>query len=149
MFRSGLALLHADLGRLEEARESFDALAVDQFRALPRDVNWLNAMDELAQVCAALGDREHAATLYALLLPYADQNVVVAFADACEGSVSRYLGLLATTAGRWDAAARHFEAALAMNQRIRARPLLAVTAVNHALAGCPAPSGEEQADRRR
>ena len=55
--------------------------------------------------------------LYDLLLPYADRCVVID-APFCQGSASRPLGLLTTTMGRLDAAARHFEDALAMNTRI-------------------------------
>jgi hypothetical protein len=47
------------------------------------------------------------------------------------GSVSRFLGILASTAGRGDAA-RHFEDALAMNERIGARPWLAHTQDDYA-----------------
>jgi hypothetical protein len=38
------------------------------------------------------------------------------------GSVARYLGLLAATAGRPDQAERHFERALAMNERMGLSP---------------------------
>jgi hypothetical protein len=46
--------------------------------------------------------------------------------------VARYLGLAATTAGRLDEAAEHFEAALAMNERMGARPWLALTQRDYA-----------------
>jgi hypothetical protein len=124
-FRCGLALLYTQSGRLDAARAIFDELAADDFHVLPRDGNWLNAMDELAQVCAALADTKRASVLYDLLRPYAGENVVAAFADACEGSVARYLGLLAATQSQWVLAAEHFEAAIAMNQRLGARPLVA------------------------
>jgi uncharacterized protein HemY len=41
--------------------------------------------------------------------------------------VARYLGLLAHVGNRWDEAARHFEDALAMNERMGLRPWLART----------------------
>jgi hypothetical protein len=44
---------------------------------------------------------------------------VVVDASFSLGSAPRPLGLLATTMGRFDAAARHFEGALEMNARIR------------------------------
>jgi uncharacterized protein HemY len=43
------------------------------------------------------------------------------------GSVSRSLGILAATTGDWDAAAAHFEDALAANAAMDARPWLAST----------------------
>jgi uncharacterized protein HemY len=41
--------------------------------------------------------------------------------------VTRYLGALAATLGRWEEAVRHFEDALAMNTRMEAWPWLAHT----------------------
>jgi hypothetical protein len=116
-FRCGLALLYCQLGRRDEARAIFEELAASRFAVLPRDNTWLNAMD----------DRPRAAILYEQLAPYAGHNVVVTFADACEGSVARYLGVLATMLSRWENAAGHFEAALTMNARLGARPQLAHT----------------------
>jgi hypothetical protein len=43
------------------------------------------------------------------------------------GSVSRYLGLLATELGRWDMAERHFTVALEMETHIGARATVAWT----------------------
>jgi hypothetical protein len=70
--------------------------------------------------------------LYQRLLPYAEHNVVVGNAIACAGATSRYLGMLATTMSRWAEAETHFQAALAMNARIRARPYLAHTQQQYA-----------------
>jgi DNA-binding NarL/FixJ family response regulator len=84
-------------------------------------------MTYLTDVCTFLGDMARATTLYQLLLPYADRAVVIGNAVACYGAMSRYLGALATTMGRWDAAAQHFEDALTMNTRMGARPWLAHT----------------------
>lgn len=131
-FHSGLALLCCHLGRLAEARITFDELAAQHFDQFPRDANWLNAMDELAQVCAVLGDRERAAMIYERLAPYERHNVVIGFAEGCEGSVARYLGVLAATVARWDEAARHFDAALAMNTALGAWPQLAHTQRDYA-----------------
>ena len=89
-------------------------------------------MTYLTDVCTFLGDTARAATLYQLLLPYAERTVVIGNAVACYGAMSRYLGTLATTLGHWDAAAQHFEDALAMNTRMDARPWLAHT--QHAYA---------------
>ena len=65
--------------------------------------------------------------MYQLLLPYNGRTVVVGFAAACYGALSRYLGVLATTLERWEEAEQHFEDALAMNARMDARPWLAHT----------------------
>jgi tetratricopeptide (TPR) repeat protein len=57
--------------------------------------------------------------LYELLVPHADRCVIT-LALLCQGSVSRSLGLLATTMSRFEDATRHFEHALKMNAQIRA-----------------------------
>src|SRR5262249_46301016 len=114
-WRPGLAVIYSELGRTREARTEFDHLARHDFTDLPRDGLWLASMTYLTDVCAFLGDTAHAATLYRLLLPYAERTVVIGNAVACYGALSRYLGALATTMGHWDAAARHFGNALAMN----------------------------------
>ena len=65
--------------------------------------------------------------LYDILLPYATRNAAPGSSAIFLGAVSYYLGRLATVLSRWDAAARHFDAALAMNTRMRARPAVAHT----------------------
>lgn len=127
VFRCGLALLLCECARPDEAQVQFEQLAAHEFADLPRDASWLNAMAQLSEVCADLGDTRRAAVLYDLLLPYAGRNVVIGFAHACDGAVARHLGLLATTLSRWDEAQQHFENALAMNQRMGARPYVAHT----------------------
>jgi DNA-binding SARP family transcriptional activator/tetratricopeptide (TPR) repeat protein len=118
-YRCVLAYIYAQLGRTEDARREFEAVAQDDFRGLPRSVYWLASMSVLCEVAAFLGDGPRARALYELLLPFADRYVVV-FGFLCRGSVSRLLGLLATTLRRLDDATRHFEYALAMNARIGA-----------------------------
>jgi hypothetical protein len=64
------------------------------------------------------------------LVPYERHNVVIAFAEGCEGcegSMARYLAQLAATLARWDEAIRHFDAALAMNSALGAWPQVAHT----------------------
>ena len=50
----------------------------------------------LATVAAVVDDATHAPTLYRLLLPFADRNVVFpVYSPGALGSAHRYLGLLA------------------------------------------------------
>ncbi len=58
--------------------------------------------------------------------------MIVGDAAACNGSVSRNLGLLATTLGRWEEALQHFEDALAMNRHMGAKPFVARTQYEYA-----------------
>jgi DNA-binding SARP family transcriptional activator len=131
VFRCALAHLYARLGRLGDAKQTVDRLATDDFGVVPFDHEWLYGLSFLAETVVLLRDRDAAATLHRLLLPWAGRNAVDQ-AEGIRGSVARYLGLLATTTERSDEAELHFEDALAMNQRMGARPWLAHTARDYA-----------------
>ena len=131
-WQPGLAVVYSELGLEQEAREMFERLAANDFAAIPRDAMWMTSMTYLAEVCAFLGDARRAAMLYQRLLPYAEHNVIVGLAIACTGAAARHLGMLATTMSRWAEAEQHFQAALEMNARIRARPYLAHTQQQYA-----------------
>jgi DNA-binding SARP family transcriptional activator/tetratricopeptide (TPR) repeat protein len=126
-WRCTQALMQVELGRLDEARERFEAIAEPGFDALPRDANWLIAVTLLAEVCGALSDAPRAQQLYELLEPYAGRNVIVGRAATCNGSASRLLGILAATVGEWELAERHFAAALELHESMGARPWTART----------------------
>jgi tetratricopeptide (TPR) repeat protein len=117
-WRCALASVYADLDRRRDARRELDALARNDFADLPRDLVWLLSIAILSEVVAYLDDARRAQLLYRLIVPFADRCVVVG-APFCMGSASRPLGLLATTIGSFDAAARHFDGALEMNARIK------------------------------
>ena len=126
-----LALLESEVGRMGEARRTFEGLATEDFAWLPRDSEWLFCLCVLAEVAARLQDGNRTAVLYKLLLPYGRLNALSA-GELVIGSVARYLGILASAMSRWDDAARHFEDALAMNARMGARPWLAHTQEDYA-----------------
>jgi DNA-binding SARP family transcriptional activator len=121
-WRCGLAMLYAEVGEADRARGQLDALAVDDFAGLPRDWLWLAAVTVSAQVSHTLGAVDEARALYRLLMPYAGRNVVVGAGFACLGSAARYLGLLATTMGKWADAEALFVDAIRMNDEMRAGP---------------------------
>ena len=131
VFRCVFTHLQMLLGRLPEARGELTALAADDFAAMPFDSEWLYGMSMLAETCIAVGDAESAPVLYRLLLPWAALNAAD-HPEGIRGSVSRYLGLLATAMADWPTAQSHFEAALAMNERMGARPWLAHTQRDYA-----------------
>ena len=132
IWRCGLALLHSDLGNQDAAQREFEQVAARNFADLPRDANWLPSLAVLAEVSHVLGDRRRAATLYRLLQPYAERNVVVATSAVCYGSAARYLGLLATTLSYWDDARAYFEFAVRFNAQMGASPLVAHTQYDYA-----------------
>jgi hypothetical protein len=130
-WRATLAWVDAQLGHDDEARIELERLAVGEFENLPRDMFWLVCLWLLADVVTHLGDAPRAERLYALLLPYRDR-CVTCLAAFCAGSLERSLGNLAAVLGRWDAAAAHFDAATAVNERIGARPWVAHGEHDHA-----------------
>jgi len=129
-WRAGLALLLVELGREDEARAEFEALAAVD--AMPRDANWLIGVTLLAEVCGALDDGARAEPLYALLEPYAGRNVVVGRAATCNGAASRLLGILAGAMRAWELAEGHFITALDMHERMGALPWVARTQLAYA-----------------
>jgi tetratricopeptide (TPR) repeat protein len=130
-WRAALARIYCDLGRDEEARRELERLDEMGFANLPRYNGWMNMMALLAEVCAHLEDRDRAAALYELLLPFERRNVVVAQCSF-DGPVSRYLGIMAATAQKSDLAERHFELARDASKRMNAKPWIALVAIDEA-----------------
>ncbi len=132
-WRYSLALLYAESGRVDEARRELDPTAeAGDLRAFhPRYSLMFGMM--LTETCASLGDARWAAPLYESLRPHA-RLFVVGGHDVveCYGSVSHYLGRLAATMERWDAAIAHFEEALTIHKRACARPYAARSAYEYA-----------------
>ena len=124
IWRAALAWVHAEIERTAEAQRELDQLGAADFRDIPRDMYWLACLWILAETAARLGDRRHAETLYAMLRPYSGRCAIVPMAFN-GGSLERSLGRLAGTAARYDEAVEHFEAAIAANERIGARPWVA------------------------
>lgn len=126
-----LCHIYAELGRHEEAREMLGELGLDRFGSLQRNDEWLYAMTMLSEAAAALQELQYVEALYDLLEPFGHMNAVSA-PDACCGSVSRPLGLLAAAMGRWDEADERFGEALGVHKRMQARPWAARTQLDWA-----------------
>jgi tetratricopeptide (TPR) repeat protein len=125
-WRAVLASFYRNLDRMDAARREFDLLAADQFSGMPWDQSRLPSLAFLAETCAFLGDERRAGELYELLTPYAHYHVVGGGVISY-GAATRYLGLLARTAGRYQRAKDHFEVALEANRRMGALPWIAHT----------------------
>lgn len=119
--------LLASAGHLSEAKAAFDRLAQNGFTGVSRDLLWFPSLATLAAVCERVGTVEHAAQLYDLLLPYADRNISGGGNATCLGPVALVLGALAVQQGRWDDAANHYRAGLALAHHMDA-PLFIVAA---------------------
>ena len=131
VYRAVLAHVYARLERTEEAEALLHELTRRDLSDWHVDEEWLVSICLLAETCAILGDTDCAAPLYELLLPYASLNAV-GVPELVLDSTSRPLGILATLQGRFEDAARHFEEALRMNERMGARPWIAHTQEDHA-----------------
>ncbi|MGQ0434367.1 MAG: AAA family ATPase [Microthrixaceae bacterium] len=112
-----LMVVHLELGHIEEAAGLFATDEATGFDA-PLDIVWLSSMAYLADCACDLHRPEAGAILYERLAPYGDRFVFTHSSD--KGAVARSLGRLATLLGRYDEAAAHLAAALAMHERMRA-----------------------------
>jgi class 3 adenylate cyclase len=146
-WRAGLAVLYMELDQREDARREFEMLAEGDFAVIPLDANWVVAMALLSEVAHYLGDVPRAQWLYDHLLPYKQRNIVVGGGWTCHGNTERFLGLLAHTLGRFEAADRHFRAGRIANASIGAHPLVAAGRFEHArlLLDRDAPGDRERA----
>ena len=119
LWQAAAAWRHAARGELEAARTLVDALAQRGFTNIPREMLWFFTLWRIGEAVVVLGDSVRALQLYELLVPYGDRCPTLM--HTCRGSIARLLGSLAALLGRYSEAEAHFEKALEMNARIRAR----------------------------
>jgi hypothetical protein len=103
MWRSALALIHVELGQLDEGRRHVDEIAASGF-ALPRDSLWLSAMYYTTVAAFATGADEYADVLHEMLLPYAHRWTVGVY-----GAMATPVGLIEAMRGDDGAALRWLE----------------------------------------
>jgi hypothetical protein len=126
-FRCALALTWTDLDRMDAAADELEALAVEDFAAIPRDVSYTSCLALLGEAAAAMGAADHSGRLRELLAPHTGRLVVGGVGIVCLGSVDRYLGMLAACAGDTAGALEHFASAAAFEASIGSPPALART----------------------
>jgi tetratricopeptide (TPR) repeat protein len=131
-WRAALAMIMWETGRHLETREVMDDLAQQDFQDIPPDGEWIPTVALLAQLCSLLGGRDRASTLYELLTPYAENNIVRGIGATCLGPVARLLGRLSVVLRRPEEARRHFESALRSAADLRSAPLLAYIQLDYA-----------------
>jgi hypothetical protein len=118
-----------DAGDHELAADRYESI-MERLQLPPRrDLLAAPLLCNLAYLAARIGDGERALVLYAALEPLADSfaNTTVA-----KPVGAHFLGMLATTLGKVDAADRHFDAALAAHERACTPLLAAETLMEHA-----------------
>ncbi|MBV9820019.1 MAG: AAA family ATPase [Solirubrobacterales bacterium] len=131
-WRPGLVALLAELGMEQEARRELRRACEQGLPQLAQDALDVAGLTFLADATVALSEIEAAALLYPRLAALEGRPIVIGHLVACYGAADRYLGALAATLGEWDAAERHFEAALQLNQRMGADLWLAHTRYDYA-----------------
>jgi DNA-binding SARP family transcriptional activator len=131
IFDCALARACVQLGLREEAGEIVERLTADDFAQLSREEDWLVNLTLLAEACASLADRNRAASLHGLLLPFAAENAVAA-GEICMGSVAQHVARLATLLELHDEGDELFKVALEMNSRMGALPWLAHAQTDYA-----------------
>jgi DNA-binding winged helix-turn-helix (wHTH) protein/tetratricopeptide (TPR) repeat protein len=115
-----LANLCSQIGKEDEARNLFDSLAAQDFSAVGPDFGWSASLHHLAETCTRLRDSKSAAVLYGQLLSHAGRFAAFSWV-VFHGPVSRYLALLAATAGHDLEAMNHFESAIRSCQAMDTR----------------------------
>jgi DNA-binding CsgD family transcriptional regulator len=130
-WRPGLALLYAELGLDEKAREVFEEITAAGFASIARDFLWAGSISYLVEVCVRLGDRRRAEELAELFAPFRHWTVVAGGNVICLGSAARYLGLLSATLRRWPEAEGLFRDALEANEKLGALPALVRTRLDY------------------
>jgi class 3 adenylate cyclase/tetratricopeptide (TPR) repeat protein len=125
------SIVSAERGDFDRARESWNQLTALGFENFPRDYIWSGQLAYWSVGCHLLGDTERARQLLELMRHMEGQVIVGGASVFCLGATSRFLALLAQTAGELEEAARLFEDALAVNERMRAWPSLALTQVQY------------------
>jgi len=116
------------------AREHLDRVPAEM-RPPEGNVDNLFALYTMANCAAFVGERELVARLYELLLPFADQYVMLGMSYMYWGGpVARLLARLAARLHRWDETQRWFDDAVARLTKLDARPHLARTRYEYARA---------------
>jgi len=113
-----LALAHAEGDDVDGAGLQLEQFAATGFE-LPIDDVWLLAMVSYADAAIVCRDPQYAQPLSDRLAPYAAQWTVTG--SSSQGSVSHYLGGLATVLGRYQDADAYFTRAAELNNRIGAK----------------------------
>ncbi|MEX0683831.1 MAG: LuxR C-terminal-related transcriptional regulator [Dehalococcoidia bacterium] len=126
-----LAHFYAEIDRAPEARAAYEAAASDDFANLPDDGTRFMTTIFLARACATVDDINRAPLLYMEILPFA--GTFAANGNTLPmGPTDQYLGILASTMRRWADAEKHFEAALELANKMRAKPFVARTQYDYA-----------------
>jgi DNA-binding CsgD family transcriptional regulator len=115
----------ADIGRVDEARELWRMSGVE-VASLPRDSLWLQALDAMARVAAAVADLEAAPTIFQAVAPFANRHAIAGPIGGYMGPVALNAGRLASLLERWDDAETLLRQAMATSAAVGSPPYDAI-----------------------
>jgi hypothetical protein len=138
----------ARAGRIEQASSALAAVAP---RVLTADVPYM-VRHLLGDACARTHSHDYAECLYDLCLPFEGRHIVTTPLPGYDGAMDRILGSLANVRGDRAAALRHYDAAIAMEEKLGATPFVARSrdernALAPAIARAPGPASTPSAAR--
>ena len=121
-----LTLLLALMGKSDEAVRAIDEAAA-LAAAVAQDARWLDAVTNLVEAAAVLGDAGRVASVSRSIRWPDGLLVVVGGGVVCKGSVDRYRALGFAATGKWAQAEECFRSAEATHRGLGAAVLLART----------------------
>ena len=128
--RAALALVLAELERVDEARSALASFDADTLARL-HDRNWPASWFQLARAAFLVGDRDVASTLLKPQHRPSERCVQISLATVCLGATDLAEGWLWHTVGAVDMADARYRSAAEVNARIGARSWLAQTRADH------------------
>ena len=129
VFQSVYAHACADTGRTEVAQQLLDETLAKGYEA-PHDMQWSTTIVLWALTAVRVGHRAVAEVLSPMLEPFESQVAFTGLTDI--GPFAHYLGELAVLRGDFDAAERHFDVALELEERTRDPYMTALTHLGRA-----------------
>lgn len=130
---TSLAWFAAEAGLVAEYNHAMERTGgVDRLNT-QMDYLWWHDAVALTRVARVGGDADTAEELYESMLPYRDRNATMGLV-AFLGAAEHHLGTLAEVCGKTDTAIAHFEAGLARHEAMGARPFVALSQAELALA---------------
>ena len=124
---AALANAYVLAGRMGEARDWYEKASADGFARLHDHNTTLGGYLYMVELCVVFDERERAAELYQLMLPFKAMLALPLLSTVWQGPVAHGLGVLAAYLGRGDAARGHFEHALQTARTVRSPPTIAST----------------------
>jgi tetratricopeptide (TPR) repeat protein len=127
VYQAALAWALALVRSPDAARPIVEQLTAGGQRVLPPDNFLPVTLTLLADAAVLVGDPAVVASILRQLTPFGGQLSVAGRGVVCLGAIDRRLGMLSAQLGRRGQAEAHLRSALALEERLQSRPLVART----------------------